>query len=460
MSEIKAGFAYIKESIIGAAAGAVVVALIILTAGSPAPAPTNSASQSPSATASDTASATPTTTAAACSVSKLAADKRLGALQAIVVDNATGKILYDLGGETGNATASTMKLLTAAAALKVLGPNYRVTTKVYVDPADSGHIYFEGAGDPTLSRTLNGQQSVYENAPKLSDLAVLINSWAKSNAVPAITAITLDSSLFNGPSYEPTWPKTELTDGFVSNVTALQVDGDRSNPTKETSRRSASPVMHAGNYLKAAIGKPAGAAVLDQGIVPVGATVIASVTSQPISVWINHMLQVSDNTEAEYLARLVSLDSGGDGSFASINHSFQTALTSLGLDTTGMVLIDGSGESDQNKVTPKFFTDLMKLVLAGGDNLNYIAQGLPVAGESGSLASRFSGKNVDADGKVFAKTGWIKHGYTLAGYIKPADGSTLTFAVYALGNVSDSAKLAIDNLVTGFYRCGLTLSQN
>ena len=459
MSEIKAGFAYIKESIIGAVAGAIVVTLIILTAGSPSPSPSNSASESQSAQPSDSASPAPTSTQAACSVDKLAADKRLGSLQAIVVDNATGKTLYDLGGETGSATASTMKLLTAAAALKVLGPNYRVTTKVYVDPADSGHLYFEGAGDPTLSRTLNGQQSVYTNAPKLSDLAVLINSWAKSNSVPAITAITVDSSLFNGPAYEASWPKTELTEGYVSNITALQVDGDRSDPTKETSRRSPSPVMHAGTYLKSAIGKPAKSAVLDQGIVPVGATVIASVTSQPISVWINHMLQVSDNTEAEFLARLTSLASGGDGSFASINHTIQSALNDLGLDTTGMVLVDGSGESDKNKVAPKFFTQLMKLVLAGNDNLNYIAQGLPVAGESGSLASRFTGKNVDASGKVFAKTGWIKHGYTLAGYIKPADGSTLTFAVYALGNVSDTAKLAIDNLVTGFYRCGLNLTQ-
>jgi serine-type D-Ala-D-Ala carboxypeptidase/endopeptidase (penicillin-binding protein 4) len=461
MSEVKAGFAYFKESIIGAIAGAAVVALVVFTAGSPSPSSSNTALPSESPSSSVTASATPTATDTACSVAKLAADKRLGSLQAIVVDNATGKTLYDQGGETGSATASAMKLLTAAAALKVLTPTYRVTTSVYVDPADASHIYFVGGGDPTLSRTPNGQQSVYQNAPKLSDLAVMINSWARTNSVPAITQITLDSSLFNGPTYEASWPKTELTEGYVSNVTALQVDGDRSAPAQQTSRRSPSPVMRAGNYLKSAIGKSAKSAVLVEGVAPTGLTPIASVTSQPISVWINHMLQVSDNTEAEYLARLVSLKLGGDGSFASINETMQTALKSLGLDTTGMVLVDGSGESNKNKVSPKFFTDLMKLVIAGSNNLNIIAQGLPVAGESGSLASRFTGKNVDAAGKVFAKTGWILHGYTLAGYIKPADGSTLTFAVYALGpNVGDSAKQAIDNLVTGFYRCGLKLSQN
>jgi len=460
MSETKRGFAYLKEVIFGGLAGAVVLAIIIVTAGNQTTKPQDTASPSATATVTASASASPTAAAKSCTVSKQLADSRLGNLQAIVVDNETGKTLLDVGGSEGSATASTMKLITAAVALKVLGPNYRVTTKIFADPADPSHIYFVGAGDPTLSRTLNGKQSVYKNAPKISDLAVLVNAWAKANSLPAISTITLDSSLFNGPEYESSWPATELTEGYVSKITALQVDGDRANPAKETSPRSDAPVMRAGELLKKAIGKVAKTAVLEEGITPEEATkVVASVTSQPISVWINHMLQVSDNTEAEFLARLTSLGYGGDGSFESINLIFQGVLQSLDLDTTGMYLRDGSGESDENRVAPVFFTQLMKAVLAGGNNLNYVAQGLPVSGESGSLASRFTGKNAAAQGHVFAKTGWIKNGYTLAGYIKPKDGSVLTFAVYALGNVDESAKLAIDNLVTGFYRCGLKLTQ-
>jgi D-alanyl-D-alanine carboxypeptidase/D-alanyl-D-alanine-endopeptidase (penicillin-binding protein 4) len=66
---------------------------------------------------------------------------------------------------------------------------------------------------------------------------------------------------------------------------------------------------------------------------------------------------------------------------------------------------------------------------------------------------------VDAAGHVFAKTGWIKTGYTLVGYINAKDGTVLLFAVYALGTtVTDATKGAIDNLVTGFYRCGNALS--
>ena len=56
--------------------------------------------------------------------------------------------------------------------------------------------------------------------------------------------------------------------------------------------------------------------------------------------------------------------------------------------------------------------------------------------------------------------GWIDTGYTLAGVVDAQDGTALTFAVYALGDVSDSAKTAIDTLVTGVYRCGGALSDS
>ena len=63
--------------------------------------------------------------------------------------------------------------------------------------------------------------------------------------------------------------------------------------------------------------------------------------------------------------------------------------------------------------------------------------GLPVSGQRGSLSysDRFSGDNAVADGAVSAKTGWIETGYTLSGVVRAQDGATLTFAIYALGDV-------------------------
>lgn len=170
------------------------------------------------------------------------------------------------------------------------------------------------------------------------------------------------------------------------------------------------------------------------------------------------MLQVSDNTQAEALARLVALDQGMSGSFSSIDAAIKKAISPLGLNLAGMSIRDGSGLSDYNAVSPTVFAKLMQLVNKPGSGIELIRQGLPVANESGSLKDRFKGDNIDAAGHIFAKTGWIKKGYTLAGIISAKDSSTMVFAVYALGDVKADAKDAIDNLVTGFYRCGDQLS--
>jgi len=454
MSE-KPRFAYFKELAIGGGVGLAVLGLVIagfsITGGAAGPGPSSSSSQSASASASVTP------TIAACSVQDLANDDRLGNLQLMVVNAATDQSLIDLNGEQASATASTMKLLTAAAALEVLGPNYRITTRVYQDPTDKGIIYFVGAGDVTLSRTAPGQQSIYPNAPKLNDLALAINRAVGANP---ITKIVVDGSLFAGPQWLAGVDPSERTNGYQSLTSALQVDGDRNNPQKQTSPRSSTPEIRAGTWLQQAIGSAATGATVEVGTMPSNAGQIASVQSQPLSSWINYMLSVSDNTMAESLARIVSLDLGQDGSFASLATAIPQALTStLQLDTTGVTVMDGSGESTANAVAPAFMIKLMKQIYLGTGNLTILKQSLPVAGESGSLKTRFTGNNVDADGHVFAKTGWINHGYTLVGYTTAKDGSNLLFAVYALGpNVKDSAKQAIDNLVTGIYRCGASLA--
>lgn len=246
----------------------------------------------------------------------------------------------------------------------------------------------------------------------------------------------------------------------MSEVTALQVDGDRANPTAETSARSTTPVANAGKWFKAALGATAANASVVTGTLPNGATQITSVLSQPISQWVKHMLLVSDNTQAEFLARLVSLKQGFDGSFSSLNQALKRALAGTNLDSSSLVIKDGSGLSNFNAVPPIYLAKLSKLILTAGGNYQVVLQGLPIAGESGSLASRFKGDNLDASGHIIAKTGWIKRGYTLAGIVNAADGTPLVFAVYALGSVKDDAKQAIDDLVTAVYRCGNTLSND
>lgn len=387
-----------------------------------------------------------------CTVTELEESELILDLQAQVIDAATGTVLFDRGASTPARSASVMKLLTAAAALETLGPDYRVTTRVYADAKDPSVIYLVGGGDVTLSRTKLGANSVYLNSPKLSELARQISGWSTTQT---FSQIVLDSTLYGSPrgEYQSVWDQRGLTEGYMSYVSALQVDGDRDNPASKDSKRSRDPVGRAGEWFKQELGNRASAASLSVGQAPADAVEIASVRSAPMSLWIDYMLVVSDNALAEAIARLVSLDVGLDGSFASLTQAYQIALRGTGIDLTGLKVEDGSGLSRYNQVSPATINQLLQKIDQGYNSFKVILDGMPVSGTPGSLSARFE----DAVGKVIAKTGWIRTGYTLAGYLLPEDGSKLIFTLYNLGDVTIANQEAMDELVMGFYNCGLTL---
>lgn len=393
-----------------------------------------------------------------CSVAGPASDSRLASYQGRVVDANTGEVLYDRGGETPSRTASVLKVLTSAAALSVLGPDHRLTTTV-VRGSAPGTVVLVGGGDVTLSRTPSGDEPAYDGAPHLDDLAAQVRSaWNAdpSTAGTPITTVVLDSSYFGGDSWEPSWNRKELYDGYMPEITALMVDGDRDDPYDNVSARSDDPVQRAGDAFAAALG----ASSTTLGTAPAGAPVLGAVSSQPVSTLIRQSLIVSDNTLAETLARVTAIEAGAGNTFGSLQAGITTGLASYGLDTSALRIADGSGLSGNNAVPPSYLTSLFVKVHNGEGNLGVIYDGLPVSGEAGSLgySDRFAGSNSRADGAVHAKTGWIDDGYTLSGIIDAADGTPLTFAIYALGDVSDNAKQAIDTLAAAFYDCGGNLS--
>lgn len=419
------------------------------------------ASSTPTATA-EPARPAPASAAAAsrirtCSVADRAADGRLANLQAQVVNAATGEVLYDRGGTTASRTASVMKVLTSAAALSVLGPEYRTTTTV-MKGSEPGSAVLVGGGDVTLSRTPSGTETVYPGAAHLDDLAAQVRAaWDADPANPPLTRLILDASYFGGDEWQPSWDPAEREFGYMSNITALQVDGDRDDPDAETSWRSADPIGRAGNAFAEELG---GISVIERGTAPAGAQQLGAVASPTVAQLVDKALVVSDNSVAEMLGRLVAIKTGAGNTFGAINAGVLQGLAAYGIDTTGITVVDGSGLSDDNAVPPSYLTRLFVKVNAREANLGVIMDGLPVSGQRGSLSynDRFAGDNAVADGAVSAKTGWIETGYTLSGVIRAQDGSTLTFAIYALGDVSDDAKQAIDTLTTGFFLCGDNLS--
>jgi D-alanyl-D-alanine carboxypeptidase/D-alanyl-D-alanine-endopeptidase (penicillin-binding protein 4) len=453
-----------KQALIGVAGGlfAGLVALGLLFTGplgaDNGPVAQEQASQTPEVTAKPSPSETisepvePVEEVIACSVSELEQAPGILELQAQVLRADSGEVLFDRASQTPARAASVMKLFTAAAALETLGPNYRVTTRVYVDEVDPSIIYLVGGGDVTLSRAGVNQSSVYKDAPRLSQL---VNQVARKLGTQTFSQIVLDSSAYGTAAgeYQNVWDQRGLTDGYMSYVSALQVDGDRNNPGAKDSPRSKDPVQRAGLWFKEALGQSALDATVVKGAAPANAIEVASVQSAPLSTWIDYMLVVSDNTLAEAMARLVSLDVGLDGSFASLTDAFKRALQGSGLDLSGISVQDGSGLSRNNLLAPAQVNELLKLIASGYGDFELIQGGMPVSGTPGSLSARF----VDATGDVTAKTGWIRTGYTLAGYLDIPGDTGLIFTVYNLGDVTMENREAMDDLVLGFYECGTDL---
>ncbi|HEY4337890.1 MAG TPA: D-alanyl-D-alanine carboxypeptidase/D-alanyl-D-alanine-endopeptidase [Puia sp.] len=90
-------------------------------------------------------------------VQKLEADStmRHAILSLHVADAVTGSVVFDRNGQVGLAPASCQKLFTSVAALDLLGPDYRYTTRIgYRGKIEGGMLKGElelvGSGDPTL----------------------------------------------------------------------------------------------------------------------------------------------------------------------------------------------------------------------------------------------------------------------------------------------------------------------
>ncbi|HEX7834920.1 MAG TPA: D-alanyl-D-alanine carboxypeptidase, partial [Pseudolysinimonas sp.] len=376
--------------------------------------------------------------------------------------------LYSFHSVSKERTGSVLKVLTASAAIAVLGADFQITTSV-IDGSTSGSIVLIGRGDPTLSAMPAGTESVYTGAPKLSSLASsVISAYTAAHPGVPITNIVLDATYWSpADKWDPSWKRTEQTIGYHSEVTALQVDGDRADPTKQTSPRTKDPITRAGKLFLAALRAvdPGGvvdpAATLTTGTATGGA-VLGQVKSQPLRVLIKQMLLNSDNTLAEMLARITSKGAALDGSASSLQQAIPGALWPDDPQTAARVkIVDGSGLSENNGVPASVMADFMRRVASGSDNLDIVRDALPVAGKSGTLASRFTGDNAVARGHVTAKTGWIDTAYTLAGFVDAKDGTRLVFAFYAIGpGIKDNAKEALDTLVTGVYNCGDDLANS
>ena len=377
-------------------------------------------------------------------------DDRLGGrVSAAVLDVDTGQVLFDRGAANYVTPASTAKLVTSVALLSVTAPDQRLTTKV-VAGSRPGEVVLVGGGDPTLSAAPAGKKPVYEGAATVATLA----ASARRAGVRAVTRVVVDSSLFAGPGMAPTWDPLDINGGYITPITATMVDGGRREGLRA---RSTTPDLDAGTALAAALGAPKATVV--RGTAPAGAATLAEVDSQPIPRLVEQMLLASDNVVAEALARQIAIAEGQPASFAGATAATRTVLSRLRLPAGGDKLLDGSGLSLQDKVTPALLAGLLRTASGRADpRLHALVPGLPVSGYLGTLDDRYqTGPAALAAGQVRAKTGTLDGVSSLAGLVRGAGGRLLAFAVVAdrvPAGGTLPAEAALDVVAAGLATCG------
>jgi D-alanyl-D-alanine carboxypeptidase/D-alanyl-D-alanine-endopeptidase (penicillin-binding protein 4) len=395
----------------------------------------------------------PPPAAIAARLSRPLRDRRLGPrVSAAVIDLATGGTLYDANGGRPAAPASTTKLTTAAAVLASYPADHRFQTRV-VAGARPGQVVLVGGGDPTLSRAPAGAPTVYPGAARLVDLAAAVR---RSGVRP--TSVVVDGSLFTGPAFGPRWDPRDVAGGYVAPITAVMLDGGRlpgADPRSEHPARSAHPDLDAGQALGALLGVPARAVGLGRAVP--GARLLGQVSSPPLGRILERTLLASDNVLAEVLARQVALAGHRPASFAGAAAAVRAVLARLGVDVTGDGLLDGSGLSPNDRLSPALLAALLRVASSRQHpELHPLFAGLPVGGYDGTLDDRYrAGPPAAAAGSVRAKTGTLTGVSCLAGVVQTAGARLLAFAFLADRAPSVlEAEAALDAATAALARVG------
>ena len=452
-------------------------------AADPTASPSASATPDPTPTpvlvAADASGAMPTAAGVQAAIAPLLKAGPLGSrVNVSIADALTGDSLFAQNADTMTTPASTTKLLTAAAVLAARGPAYRLATRA-VAGARPGEVVLVGGGDPTLSVGKKGQ---FPGAARLDKLAAQVKK-ALGGQQP--TRILVDTSLYQGPLTAAGWDGDIIGGGQAAKIQPLMTNAGRVEPVHNDvggDPRFADPALAAGRAFAKQLGvatssvsKETAPVAVDPAAVesaapsaaasgaagaPVPGTELGRVESPPLVHVVDWMLEQSDNVLAEALARQVALAAGKAPSFVGAAEATIAKLGELGLPANEASLADGSGLSRRNKISPKLLTDVLTLA-AGGTRpeLTPMFGGLPVAGWSGTLRTRFvtPAPNRIGQGLVRAKTGTLTGVNTISGQLVTAGGRLLVFAIMAdATGESVAARQALDKIAAKLVSCGCT----
>jgi len=327
--------------------------------------------------------------------------KYLGDPGVILIDKASGEVIYESGSTKARTPASVLKLTTAATIALTLDASTVFKTAIY-KTEKRGVFVIWGENDPWIT-----SNAKYRDANKRAYMPKLIKAaFASDKKLKRITLI------YKG----------------VNNSDIYYA--------KKALKRRASVAY-----------KPLSKNIEVESLVTEKLT---EVESPPLSKMIRFALLYSDNVLSQRLAMLATGKNGYPLNKDGLNDMANEKLTSLGIDTKGMKLVDGSGLSGANRVSAVTVSQLL-LKIRSESQLKVVYDSLPVGGESGTLIGRYHTTAPQAVGIVKAKTGSTRHTVSLAGYTSSGE-KEYVFVVIADGvgrtkRSQNAARSAIDRML-------------
>lgn len=345
-----------------------------------------------------------------------------GASHSCVVVAQAGQVIFSYHPDLAVAPASNMKLLTATAALDVLGPSYRFHTRLEASSAPvggvlDGNLYLVGGGDPLLrlpayAATVEYGGPVYTNADRLA-------SELKAAGVTEVQgSVVADGSRYDSQTSVAAWPARFAQQGDVGPLSAVDIDdglpigggpGDFStSPAQQSAQIVANLLGQDGIHVEG--GAMAGTAPAS------GLVTLVDLESPPLSAELGEILRESDNTAMELITKELGLHVRGSGTTAAGTAVVRADLERDGIPVGGMVNLDGSGLSPSDRVT---CTEILDVLERSGPH-GLLVRDLPVAARSGTLYDQLRG--TPAAGRVRAKTGTLDQVKALSGWVEAATG--------------------------------------
>ena len=348
-----------------------------------------------------------------------ALDTALAGTQSCMAVSVAGLGVYARRAGDGFIPASNLKLLTATAAVEVLGANDHLVTQVAasVRPVNgivNGDLYLIGGGDPLLRTPdyvagLHYREQIYDNLNLLADRV-------KAAGITRVTGgVVGDESRYDTQRYLPTWPARYATTGEVGPLSALSVNDGYASfspavPAPQPAQQAAARLADLLGQRGIVIG--GGSAT---GIAPAGVAKVAQLDSPPLADVVAEVLRRSDNNGAELITKELGRHANPQTPTTAAGVAVITAdLQAAGLPIGPLHMVDGSGLDRSDRASCQL---LLAALLRSGPG-GPLGQGLAVAGQTGTLEHRLVG--TAAAGRLRAKTGSLDGVSALTGFVMPA----------------------------------------